>query len=165
MASTPSQLDDEVSLRLRIDALNASYVHTIDDDRLEDWPNFFTADGEYSISTRENHEMDLPICLVQCKGTGMFRDRITALRQANIYEPHTYCHSVSALHISNSSEGVIATKSNFTLVRTMSEGEMMLFAAGRYVDKIVDYNGELKFAERRVILESRRIDTLLVIPI
>ena len=47
----------------------------------------------------------------------------------------------------------------------MSEGEMMLFAAGRYVDKIVDYDGELKFAERRVILESRRIDTLLVIPI
>ena len=94
MALLPSQLDDEVSLRPRIDALNANYVHAIDDDRLEDWPNFFTADGEYSISTRENHEMGLPICLVQCKGTGMFRDRITALRQANIYEPHTYCHSV-----------------------------------------------------------------------
>lgn len=160
-----ADLDRDLALRLRVEALAANYIHAIDDDRLEEWPDFFTADGTYHVTTRENHEMGLPICLIQCAGTGMFRDRISALRQANIFEPHTYCHSVSALQIQDVSAGVIKTKSNFLITRTMSEGAMMTFACGRYQDEIKEVGGELKYADRTVILESRRIDTLLVIPI
>jgi anthranilate 1,2-dioxygenase small subunit len=165
MSYTTPDLEYQISLKIRVDALNADYIHAIDDDRLEEWPTFFTSDGEYSISTRENYDLDLPICLIQCKGTGMFRDRISALRQANIFEPHTYCHTISALQITGASDGILKTKANFSIIRTMSEGEMMIFAAGRYLDKIVETDGKLLFSERRVILESRRIDTLLVIPI
>ena len=165
MNATTADLDRDLALRLRVEALNADYIHAIDDDRLEEWPDFFTSDGEYSVTTRENHALGLPICLIRCQGTGMFRDRISALRQANIYEPHTYCHSVSALQIQGASNGRIKTKSNFTITRTMSEGDMMVFACGRYLDEIVEEGGVLKFASRAVILESRRIDTLLVIPI
>jgi anthranilate 1,2-dioxygenase small subunit len=47
----------------------------------------------------------------------------------------------------------------------MSEGDMSVFAYGKYIDRIVEQGGGLKFKERSIILESRRIDTLLVIPI
>ena len=36
----------------RIDAFNADYANCIDSDRLEDWPEFFTADGRLSRDRR-----------------------------------------------------------------------------------------------------------------
>ena len=57
------------------------------------------------------------------------------------------------------------TRSNFTVIRTMSDGAMSVFACGRYLDHVVEQAGVLKYRERTVILDSKRIDTLLIIPI
>jgi len=54
---------------------------------------------------------------------------------------------------------------NFLVVRTMQDGAMTLFAAGRYVDSVVHGATGWHFARKTVILDSRRIDTLLAIPI
>lgn len=162
---TTATLSNDLTLRLRIEALQADYIHCIDDDRLEEWPEFFTKDGVYRVTSRENLSLGLPVCLVYCDGTGMMADRISALRQANIYEPHTYNHSVSALKILSVAADGIRTQTNFAVFRTMSDGAMSLFNCGRYMDRIVEENGMMKFAERLVVLESRRIDTLLVIPV
>ena len=158
-------LANDLTLRLRIETLFADYVHCIDDDALEQWPDFFTRDGVYRITSRENLALGMPVSLVYCQGRGMMADRISALRTANIYEPHTYNHSISALKILSSAADGIRTQSNFAVFRTMSDGDMSLFNCGRYMDRIVEENGVLKFAERLVVLESRRIDTLLVIPV
>lgn len=163
--ATTMDLERDLALRLRIEALMADYAHCIDEDRLEEWPGFFTVDGVYRVTSRENYDLDLPVNLIQCEGTGMFRDRISALRTANIFEPHTYCHMTSLLKILSSDGKVHRTQSNFTIIRTMSEGDMSVFACGKCLDHIVEEDGTLKYKERIVILESRRIDTLLVIPI
>jgi anthranilate 1,2-dioxygenase small subunit len=47
----------------------------------------------------------------------------------------------------------------------MQDGEMTLFAAGRYVDRVVREGEDWKFANKEVVLDSRRIDTLLAIPL
>jgi 3-phenylpropionate/cinnamic acid dioxygenase small subunit len=47
----------------------------------------------------------------------------------------------------------------------MSEGDMSVFACGKYLDHIVEDSGTLKFRARTIVLESRRIDTMLAIPI
>jgi anthranilate 1,2-dioxygenase small subunit len=50
-------------------------------------------------------------------------------------------------------------------VRIMHDGETSLFASGRYLDQI-DLSAEpYRFTERLVILDSQKIDTLLVIPL
>lgn len=163
--ATTIDLDRDLALRLRIDTFVADYAHCIDEDRLEDWPEFFTTDGVYRVTSRENYDLDLPVNLIYCDGTGMFRDRISALRKANIFEPHTYCHMFSALKVLGSDGGLHRTQSNFTIIRTMSEGDMSVFACGKCLDTIAEDGGALKFKERTVVLDSRRIDTLLVIPI
>jgi anthranilate 1,2-dioxygenase small subunit len=160
-----TDLDRDLALRLRIEALMADYIHCIDEDRLEEWPDFFTVDGQYSVNSRENFELNLPVNLIYCEGRGMFVDRISALRTANIYEPHTYCHMTSALKITGSDGKKHRAQSNFSIIRTMSEGAMSVFACGKSIDRIVEDQGGLKFRERRIILDSRRIDTLLAIPI
>jgi anthranilate 1,2-dioxygenase small subunit len=163
--TTKTDLDRDLIHRLRIDALVADYIHCIDEDRLEEWPYYFTADGRYKVITRENFDLGLPVALIYCDSRGMFEDRISALRTANIYEPHVYCHMVSALKILDSSGPEIKTQSNFTITRTMSEGGMMTFLCGKIFDTVTEVDGALKFKERTVILDSRRIDTLLVIPV
>ncbi len=162
MATT---LTNDIALRLRIEALFADYVHCIDDDALEQWPEFFTEEGIYRITSRENLALGMPVSLVYCQGRGMMADRISALRTANIYEPHTYNHGISALKVLSVTADGIRTQSNFAVFRAMADGAMSLFNCGRYMDRIVEENGALKFAERLIVLESRRIDTLLVIPV
>ncbi len=163
--TTTTGLEREFVLRLRIEALLADYVHCIDDDRLEEWPGFFTEDGRYTVITRENHELGLPVGLIYCDGRGMLNDRISALRTANIFEPHCYRHSVSAMKLLESDGADHRCTANFTVMRTMHDGDMSVFACGKYLDRIVERDGVLRIRERIVVLDSRRIDTLLVIPI
>ncbi len=160
-----SDIAHDSALRSRIDALNTDYAHCIDDDRLEDWPGFFTADGCYRVITRENHDLGLPVSLIYCAGKGMLRDRISAMRTANVFEPHTYCHVVGAASVLDSTGAEHRARANFTVTRTMSDGAMSVFACGKYLDRVVDEAGRLTLAERVVVLDSRRIDTLLVIPL
>jgi hypothetical protein len=47
----------------------------------------------------------------------------------------------------------------------MRDGRMDLFAAGVYLDRVRDDEGRLRFAERIVVCDSSRIDTLLAIPL
>jgi anthranilate 1,2-dioxygenase small subunit len=160
-----SELDARLRWRLRIEAMFADYAHCIDEDRLEEWPACFVEHGRYRVTTRENVELGLPLSLIRCEGRGMLTDRIVAMRTANIFEPHVYCHMVGALRLLDTAGGEIKVQSNFIVVRTMADGTMTVFACGKYLDTIVEEGGTLLFRERTVMLDSRSIDTLLVIPL
>ena len=155
----------DATLRQRLDDLQSDYAHAIDDGKLEDWPGFFIDNSRYKIMTRETHEAGLPMSVLYCNSKGMMSDRVMALRTANIYEPHTYCHVLSRAQYESAAGGTITGRTNFSVTRTMQDGQMDLFAVGKYLDTIVEEAGELKFAERLAILDSRRIDVLLVLPI
>ena len=160
-----SPLGRDLVLRLRVEALYAEYAHTIDDDRLEDWPALFVEAGKYRVTTRENYDNGLPLAIMYCDGRGMMADRISALRMANIYEPHVYCHLTSNVRVLDSTAEEIAVQANFAVLRTMQEGDRSIFACGRTFDRIVEQDGRLLFKDRLVVLDSRQVDTLLVIPI
>ena len=95
----------------------------------------------------------------------MLKDRVSALREANIYEPQRYRHQVSSIKILKERGDTLDLAANFLVVRTMQEGDMTLFAAGRYLDQVSLTDDGWKFARKDVILDSRRIDTLLAIPL
>ena len=59
----------------------------------------------------------------------------------------------------------VKTESNFQVTRTMVDGAMAIFACGRSLDTFFVGCDEIKLSERIVILDSRQIDTLLVIPL
>jgi 3-phenylpropionate/cinnamic acid dioxygenase small subunit len=155
---------EEVVRRLELDALYAEYAHCLDDDSLEKWPEFFVDNCYYRITSAENFEAGLPMGIVYATSKAMLVDRVMALRKANIYEPQRYRHMVGALKIVET-EGELAVTANVMVVRTMQDGAMLLFAAGRYVDRVVHQDGAWKFARKDVVLDSRQIDTLLAIPL
>jgi anthranilate 1,2-dioxygenase small subunit len=162
-ARAASILDGD--LRARIADFLVDYAHVIDDDRLEEWSSFFTDDAKYHITTRESDAAGLPIGIMHCRGRGMLEDRILALRTANVFEPHTYCHLLGATRLVDQGNGIIAARTNFTVTRTMQDGGGEAFAIGKYIDEIVVDGERLAIRSRRVVLESRRVDVLLVIPL
>jgi anthranilate 1,2-dioxygenase small subunit/terephthalate 1,2-dioxygenase oxygenase component beta subunit len=154
-----------IELQHAIQDLNARYADAIDDDRLEEWPGFFTADGVYKITTAENVAQGLPIGLMYATSQAMLRDRIKALRQANVYEAQHYRHVLSAPRIVSEEAGVARARTNFMVARIMHTGETTLFATGYYDDRIARVGLQLLYAERTVVIDSRQIDTLLAIPL
>ncbi len=152
-------------IRSLVENLNARYVATIDDDRLEDWPLLFIERCRYDIVTAENEEQGLPLGLFHADSRAMLIDRVASLRRANIYEAQRYRHIVSAAAILESAPGLIRAQSNFLVVRIMLDGAMALFASGRYLDRVDLTGPEPLYAEKRAILDNRRIDTLLALPI
>jgi anthranilate 1,2-dioxygenase small subunit len=153
----------DLELQLAVERLHADYVHTLDADNLEDWPNFFTENGRYRIATAENEERGLPLPVLCAEGRGMMRDRIQSLRHANIYEPQRYRHLISAVLIQKIDHNAVRSIANFVVIRIMQDGDTIIFATGRYVDRIS--LPDLKYHERVVICDSRRFDTLLAIPL
>jgi len=150
----------------RVAALNTRYAAAIDADRLEEWPGFFTADCLYKITTAENVRKGYQAGIVYADSRGMLEDRVAALRRANIYERQAYRHIIGMPSVLADGPDGIRTETPFLVVRTMRTGEMSLFAAGQYQDVIrTGSDGALVFAERIVVCDSARFDTLLAIPL
>ena len=156
---------DDAAIRQGIQNLSAAYVDCIDEDRLEEWPDFFVDQCRYLITSRDSYEAGYRHAVVYAASKGMLKDRVLALRRANIFEPHHYRHIVGPIRIGPVADGVAQARSNFIAARIMHDGETSLFATGRYLDRI-DVSAEpYRFIERLVILDSEKIDTLLVIPL
>jgi anthranilate 1,2-dioxygenase small subunit len=156
---------EAVRRRLELEQLYTDYAHCLDADELEHWPGFFTEDGFYRITSAENYEAGMPLGLIHATSRNMLKDRVSALREANIYEPQRYRHLVSSIKIVQEQGERLDLMANFLVVRTMQEGDMTLFAAGRYLDQVRREDGAWKFARKTVVLDSRQIDTLLAIPL
>ena len=155
----------DITRRLELQDLYTGYAACLDTDALERWPEFFTDDCAYRITSAENHEAGLPLGLIYATSKNMLKDRVNALRQANIYEPQRYRHLVTGIQIESGTADALDASASFLVVRTMQDGAMTLFAAGRYIDRVVHTEMGWKFAGKLVILDSRRIDTLLAIPL
>lgn len=152
-------------LLFRVAALNTDYANTIDADRLEDWPGFFEETCLYKITTADNEKRGYAAGVVYADSRAMLADRIAALRQANIYERHSYRHIIGMPSVRSEAEGMIVAETPFLIVRTMRDGKMDLFAAGLYRDRLRQAaDGGLRFAERIVVCDSPRFDTLVAIP-
>ena len=154
-----------IEIKLQVQDLNARYAQAIDDNKLEAWPDFFTEQGRYRVTTAENFERDLPLGLIYATSRAMLRDRVRSLRDANVYEAQRYRHIVGSPLIAAGEGATVEAQTSFIIARIMHTGETTLFATGRYHDRVVLDGGEARFAEKVVILDSRLIDTLLAIPL
>jgi 3-phenylpropionate/cinnamic acid dioxygenase small subunit len=149
----------------RIVELNAVYARVIDTEQFEEWPKLFHDPCLYKLTTAENVAGGLEGGLIYADTRGMLEDRISSLRKVNIYERQRYRHIVGLPSVLGEAGGAADVETPFLIVRIMREGSMDVFATGVYRDKIrPDGSGVLRFAERIVVCDGRRFDTLVAIP-
>jgi 3-phenylpropionate/cinnamic acid dioxygenase small subunit len=149
-----------------ISAVNAACAAALDADRLEQWPGFFLEDCLYKVTTADNHAKGYQAGIIYADTRAMLTDRVFALREAHIYERQRYRHILGMPLISAEADDAVSAETSFLVIRTMREGQMDVFVAGVYLDKLRrDQAGAWRYAERIVVCDSQRFDTLLAIPL
>lgn len=143
----------------------AAYVRCIDDGDLAQWPDFFTRDCIYKVTTADNYKLGLEASLIYAASHGMLVDRIASLRDANIFERHTYRHLLGQPFIVSESPEEVRSETAFMVARIMRDGSTDLFITGRYLDVYVRHEDDVKLRERIAVCDSSRIDTLLALPL
>jgi anthranilate 1,2-dioxygenase small subunit len=143
----------------------AEYVRCIDDGDLAQWPDFFVDECLYKVTTADNYKRGLEAGLIYAASRGMLVDRVASLRDANIYERHSYRHLLGQPYIVAVKEGEARSETAFMVARIMRDGSTGLFVTGRYLDVYALGAGTVKLKERVVVCDSSRIDTLLALPL
>jgi anthranilate 1,2-dioxygenase small subunit len=143
----------------------AEYARCIDDDRLEEWPDHFHGRCVYKVTTAANYREGLEVGLIFANSRGMLADRVSALREANIYERQSYRHILGQPSILSEQNGEVRSETPFLVARILQDGDTDIFASGRYVDLYKVEDGQVKLNERTVVCDSSRIDTLLALPL
>lgn len=148
-----------------ISRAQGSYVRAIDDGPIEDWPEHFAEDAFYKVTTADNHRRGLPAGLIWADNKAMLKDRISALKEANIYEPHAYRHLLGQPAILAESQSGAISETAFLVLRIAGNGPTDVFASGRYLDEYAFTDGATLLKKRVVVCDSSRTDTLLVLPL
>jgi len=152
------------AFRLIVQA-QSDYIRCIDDDRLEEWPDHFHGPCKYVVTSTANYREGLEAGIIFANSRGMLQDRVSALREANIYERQSYRHILGQPAILSQHGAEVRTETPFLVARILQDGDTDLFATGRYLDlyRIEDHKAKLE--ERTVVCDSSRIDTLLALPL
>ena len=150
----------------RVENLVFEWARAIDEDRVEAICELLQPNARYTVRSRFNADRGLPLALIDAHSAAQLRDRIRAMRVANIYEPHHYRHLVSGVQIVGGSVDALEVRSNFLVVRTMDrDGDMLVYATGQCQDVVDASDTEPRFRSRLMLIDSRVVETLLVIPL
>ena len=158
-------MTEALMLRLEMQALLDDYVSAIDEDRLELWPTFFTEDCLYEIIPKENEDLGLPAPVMRCDNQRMLRDRIVSLRHANIFSPSIYRHFLSGLQVEPVDADTIDLRCNYLVINSNQIGQSLVYQTGRYFDRVARTPDGWRFARKRAVFDTSRVQTLLAIPI
>ncbi|RZS86309.1 aromatic-ring-hydroxylating dioxygenase subunit beta [Pigmentiphaga kullae] len=145
------------------DRIYLDYADAIDGGSLAEWPGFFTREGVYRILSRENHDRNLPLGLMYCKGMGMLKDRAHASANLNVYAPRAWRHLISNMRV-REERGSFVASANFAVLETIEGKSTQLLVAGRYADRI-HWDGEIRLAHRLVIHDTNLVPGSIVFPI
>lgn len=164
----PRNIDLQRSIALcrEVEAFNAEYAAVLDAGMIEQWPDFFTEDAVYRITSRENAELNMPVGLVYAQGRDMMIDRAIAISRTQMYAPRYNLHLVSNTRVTNELEdGCIEAQANFVLLQTLVEGPGTIHMAGTFYDRFVRLGDGLLLKERQAIYDTTIIANDLVYPL
>ncbi len=154
-----------LAVRYEIEELFAEYAAALDTMDLERWPAFFTEPCFYEIIPRENYDRGLPLALMRCESQGMLRDRVVAIRETMMYEPRYLRHMLSGIRVTGHTTDGMTVEANYAVFETLIDDLTRIFNVGRYLDRIVREEGQLKFAEKHCVFDSLLVPNSLIYPI
>ncbi len=152
-------------LRLELEELYAAYTACLDEERFEEWPEFFVEQCLYKIVPRENFERGLPLATWLCESKGYLADRVTAIRKTAVYAPRYVRRMVSGLRVLGWKEGMLEVRANYVALETLQDELTRVFNTGQYRDKLVVEEGRLKFKEKLCIFDSLLVPNSLIYPL
>ena len=124
-------MENEWIEKLAIQALFARYAHAVDDLNVEAWVQCFTPDGVFQVGNRA------------------MRGQAALRGYAEVHVKEIRCRHLMANFLYEI-HGNEATGQCSMLATLATAGGYKIFAQGRYVDRLVQYNSQWRIAHRRV---------------
>ena len=149
----------------RVTGLLYSCLRSIDEDRWEEWPDHFVEDCSYKVVALENVNRNLPLPIIQYENKNQLRDRVMALRKANVYNLHYDRHLVGNAHVSEGADGDYRLQANYVVFQTDIEGETKLFSTGKYDATVRFVDDQPKFKDKLVIVDTFAVPNLISTPL
>ena len=166
MSDTNLSPEEARALRFEIEEFNTDYARVLDALDIDKWPDFFTEDGFYRVTARENFDENLPVGLVWCDGKPMLKDRAAAVESTMVHAPRYLRHyNSNARVLGVDADGIIRSESNYLVVETLMEDKTRIFQAGRYIDQFVRAGDSLLLKSRDCIYDSLLIANDVVYPV
>ena len=157
--------EDQEALARRIENLQLSYIHCIDDGELDRWPDYFTDPCLYRVIARDNIENGLELGVMRFESVAMLRDRATATQHAAVFAPRRICHVLSGTLIESNQPDGVRARTNVAIYQTSPDGDTLLLMAAQYHDLIVEIDGGLRFREKHVVYDTLRLPDTVVFPL
>ena len=151
--------------RLNVQEFYFRYAECLDGDRLQNWPEFFTEQCVYRVTTPRGMRMGPGEDLMGFDSKAIMRDRIVSFDQSEDFEPHHQRHLITNVRAQTTETDELRVFANFLVIRTFPEKRSELFVSGYYHDRIVRPGGRLKFQEKLVILDSEVAPESLIYPL
>ncbi len=153
------------ALRAEIDHFQAEYCAVLDANEVELWPQFFTEQATYRVTSRENVALNLPVGLVYCEGRAMMHDRAVAIARTQMFAPRYMLHLLGSTQVQDETTDGILSSTPFVLMQTLVEGPSMVHLAGTFQDRFVREGEGLLLADRQVVHDTEILANDLVYPV
>ena len=151
--------------REAVRAFYDAYFDALDEGRLEEWPEFFADECRYRIIARENYEAGQGLCIMQADSKGMLTDRVRAILKTQVYAPRYYRRFYSGLRVVKATGNEWEVRQNVLLIQTLLNKPSEILGCGTGRDRLVsNESGELKFADRTLILDTEMIRNSVIYP-
>lgn len=143
----------------------SNYMETLDDERINEWPDFFTEKCLYKIISRENYDENSSLCLIQAEGKGMLDDRVLGILKTQKFGPQRSRRFNSGLKISQISNGLIHTRQNVLVIQSLLDHTSSIILCGSAYDQLLWEGENLLLKQRIVVADTDVIDHALIFPI
>ncbi|UTW11286.1 aromatic-ring-hydroxylating dioxygenase subunit beta [Marinobacterium rhizophilum] len=145
---------------------NSAYAQVLDDGSLKDWPQFFTADAVYKITSRENFDQGRPVGLVYCDGLSMIKDRALAIDYTAMFAPRYLRHFITNTRVEKIESNELVVSANYMLMQTLQDKpEARVHQVGKYMDRFSIEGGRLQLKQRICVYDNTLLDNSLVYPV
>jgi anthranilate 1,2-dioxygenase small subunit len=154
-------------LHHEIEQFNARYAAALDEQRLQDWVEFFVDDAFYLVTSRENADQQYPVGLIYCEGKAMIRDRVFALEKTAMFAPRYLRHVIgNLLVLSEEASGDIHAQANYVVLQVLFDRpDATLHQVGSYRDVFCRTADGLRLRERRCVYDNLLVPNALCIPV
>lgn len=157
---------NKIELHLKIERFLFDYADCLNEKRYGDFPAFFKEDDcHYEVQSKENEDLGLTVPIMGCYSHGMIRDRVAQLVDNTLtYRRLNLRHFISNIRIDDE-QPEINVNANFQVMQSDLEGVSKLYLVGRYEDKLILDQNELKLISKRAILDSFSVPNMLAVPV
>jgi len=140
-------------------------MEILDDERINEWPDFFTEECIYQIISRENYDEKSSLCLMQAEGKGMLNDRVLGILKTQKFGPQRCRRFNSGLKICQISDGLIHTRQNVLVIQSLLDRTSSILLCGSAYDQLCWEGDNLLLKRRVVVADTDIIDHTLIFPI